>query len=181
MLPTALVALLALAASLPAEETGPILVQLADGTNLLLRSWSFSYEYAAWRKGEAPNLGSTARRDTRDLWVGKKSVPLAGQVLELEYAEEGRAVEGELRRVPVARGFALVSAESKRSKLKAEPPHSDLLAPEAQGRIVQARALDLRGETIAGTRREFCLLSYSSLVECPTEADQRVLRIQFRP
>jgi len=46
--------------------------------------------------------------------------------------------------------------------------------------VVQARAMDLRGQTIGGTQREFCLLSYSSLVECPAAADQRVVRIKLQ-
>jgi len=180
-LPTTLLALLTFAGPLLAEQGGPIVVHLADGTNLLLRSWSFSYEYASGRRGEPPTLGSTAHREARDLWAGKKSIPLTGRTLEIRYAEENHVVGGALQKVPVARGFVLLSREGKRESLKADPPHQDLLAPDAAGRLVQARALDLHGETIGGTRREFCLLSYSALVECPVQADQRVVKIQFQP
>ena len=182
----AAIAWLASAGPAPAQEpagAGPetIMVHLADGTSLLLRSWSFSYEYASWAKGQAPTHGNTDRRETRDLWVGKKALALADQTLEIEYGEERRVVDGEPRNVPVARGLALVSREGKRTKQKGEPPHRDLLLPEARDRLAAARALDVRGETIGGTRREFCLLSYTPLVQCPTESDRRVERIQFRP
>jgi len=180
-LPTTLFAVLTFASTLLAEQSGPIVVHLADGTNLLLRSWSFTYEYASGRRGEPPTLASTAHREARDLWAGKKAIPLIGRTLEIRYAQENQVVEGTLQKVPVARGFVLVSREGKRESLKADPPHQDLLAPDAAGRLVQARALDLHGETIGGTQREFCLLSYSLLVECPVQADQRVVKIQFQP
>jgi hypothetical protein len=177
------VSLLALMVPAPASalENSAIQVHLADGTSLLLVSWTFSYEYQTWPRGEAPTLGSTARRDAKALWTGKKATPLGGQTLELQYADRMREVDGRAAKVPIASGFVLVSGDGKRSSLKAEPPHQDLLAPEAGGRIVQARAMDLRGQTIGGTQREFCLLSYSSLVECPAAADQRVLRIKPQP
>jgi hypothetical protein len=178
----ALVSLLALMvpAPAPALENPAIQVHLADGTSLLLLSWTFSYEYQSWRSGEATSLGTTARRDAKELWTGKKAISLGSQALELQYVDRMREVDGQAAKVPIARGFALVSGDGKRNSIKAEPPHQDLLAPEAGGRIVQARAMDLRGQTIGGTQREFCLLSYSSLVECPAAADQRVVRIKLQ-
>lgn len=178
---TSLLAALAFATPLLAQQGGGIVVHLADGTNLLFHSWSLTYEYAASRRGEPPTFGSSARREGRDLWVGKKAIPLTGRTLEVRYTEENHVIGGALQKVPVARGFVLVSQEGKRESFKADPPHADLLAPDPSGLLIQARALDLHGETIAGTRREFCLLSYSALVECPVEADQRVVKIQFQP
>ena len=182
-LPAALLSLLALMvpAPAPALENPAIQVHLADGTSLLLLSWTFSYEYQSWRSGEAPSLGSTARRDAQELWTGKKAISLGSQALEVQYVDQLREVDGKPAKVPIARGFVLVSGDGKRSSLKGDPPHQDLLAPEAGGRVVQARAMDLRGQTIGGTQREFCLLSYSSLVECPAAADQRVVRMKLQP
>lgn len=176
-----LFALLTSASTLPARQGSGVVVHLADGTSLVLRTWSFTYEYAASRRGEPPTFGGSAHREARDLWVGKKAFPLTGRTLEIRYVDENHPIGGALQKVPVARGFVLVSREGKRDSLKADPPHQDLLAPEASGLLVQARALDLQGETIGGTRREFCLVSYSALVECPVEADQRVVKIQFQP
>jgi hypothetical protein len=156
-------------------------VDLADGTSLLLRSWTFSYEYQASRRGEVGALPTSGRRDTRELWSGKKTLPLGAQALELQYVEEMRLVDGEPKKVPVARSLVFVAAGGKRSTQKAEAPHPDMLVPDAGGRVVQARALDLHGETLGGTRREFCLLSYSPLVECPSAADQRVVRLRLQP
>lgn len=175
--------LLALMVPAPASalESPAIQVHLADGTSLLLLSWTFSYEYQSWRSGEAPTLGSTARRDAKELWTGKRAIPLGNETLELQYVDRMREVDGLPAKVPIARGFVLVSGDGKRSSLKAEAPHQDLLAPDAGGRVVQARAMDLRGQTIGGTQREFCLVSYSSLVECPAAADQRVVRIKLQP
>ena len=182
-LPAALVSLMALLVPAPAAalESPAIQVHLADGTSLLLLSWTFSYEYETRPRGEASTLGSTARRDAKDLWTGRKTLPLGSQTIELQYADQTRVVDGQLAKVPIARGFVLVSGDGKRNTVKAEPPHQDLLAPEAAGRLVQARAMDLRGQTIGSTRREFCLLSYSALVECPVAADQRVVRIKLQP
>src|SRR5689334_21456113 len=101
---TSLLVALAFTSPLLAQQGSGIVVHLADGTNLLLRSWSLTYEYAASRRGEAPTFGSTARREARDLWVGKKSIPLLGRTLEMRYAEENHPVEGTLQKVPVARG-----------------------------------------------------------------------------
>jgi hypothetical protein len=75
----------------------------------------------------------------------------------------------------------VTSAGGKAVRAKVEPPHRDLLAPGAdKATMVMARSLDLRGEGITGTRREVCLLSYSSLVECGgTPADQ-VVKVEFQ-
>lgn len=148
---------------------------------MLLLSWTFSYEYETRPRGELSTLASTGRRDAKDIWTGRKTFPLGRQTIELQYADQTRAVDGQLAKVPIARGFVLVSADGKRNTVKAEPPHQELLAPDAEGRLVQARAMDLRGQTIGGTRREFCLFSYSALVECPVAADQRVVRIKLQP
>jgi len=179
----ALFSLLPLMVPAPAAalENPAIQVHLADGTSLLLVSWTFSYEYQTWRRGETAGLGSTARRDAKDVWTGKKAIALGSQALEVEYVDRLREVDSKAAKVPIARGFVLVSGDGKRSSLKAEPPHQDLLVPDAGGQVVQARAMDLRGQTIGGTQREFCLVSYSSLVECPAAADQRVVRIKLQP
>jgi hypothetical protein len=179
----ALVSLLTLIVPAPAAalDTPPIQVHLADGTSLLLVSWTFSYEYETRPRGETATLGSTARRDAKDVWAGKKAIPLGSQELEVQYVDQLREVDGKPAKVPIARSFVLVSGDGKRHSLKAEAPHQDLLVPDAGGQLVQARAMDLRGQTIGGTQREFCLFSYSALVECPAAADQRVLKMKLQP
>jgi hypothetical protein len=59
-------------------------------------------------------------------------------------------------------------------------PHADLLVPEGRkGLLVIPRSLDLRGTTLGGTNRQFCLLSYSTLVSCGGEDSDRVVRVEF--
>ncbi len=173
----ALAVLPALAA--PEEpETGSALVRLGDGSQVLLRSWSLSYEYSAWRRGEGPAQAKTSRRPSRDLWSGKRVAPTTGFTLDIQYDQRRTPAEEPRARVL---GLVLLAADGKKTTLKPEPPHADLLLPGAEGMIVSARSLDLLGETLAGTRREFCLLSYSPFVECGAEPAQQVVKVQFQP
>jgi len=164
-------------------ERPPILVHLADGASVPLRQWSLSYEYLTWPAGRPQTEGSAARRASADLWVGKKAVPLGGTTLQIDYedVEREREVDGQTRKVkvPSPRALKLV-AEGKTTLLKLEPPHRELLAPAVEKKMmVVARSLDLRGETLTGTRMEFCLLSYTSLVECGESPDHQVTQIEF--
>jgi hypothetical protein len=45
--------------------------------------------------------------------------------------------------------------------------------------LVQARSLDLHGQTLTGTRRSFCILSYSALVQCYDTVGQQVVKLEF--
>jgi hypothetical protein len=179
------VVVLALASEVAGEGGETILVHFADGSSLPLRSWSLSYEYSAWQRGESPALATTARKEAKELWAGKRALPVAGLILEIQYSqlERGQEVEGEIRPVvvAVAKSLTMVAADGKRTVLKPDPPHRDLMAPGPESTLVQARSLDLRGETLTGTKRDLCLLSYSAFVQCSSEADQRVVKIQFPP
>ena len=50
------------------------------------------------------------------------------------------------------------------------------LAKEA---LLQPRVLDLRGETLTGGKRSYCLLTYTALVQCAAADGERVVKIQF--
>ena len=180
----AAVVLLALGvAPLPAEEPrGSVLVHFADGTSLPLHTWSLSYELASWRAGMSPLFGTASRVESTDLWVGKRSHPTAGATLEIEYHErEAEKDGGTLRvRAPVVKALALTGPDGKRVVLKPERPAREFLMPEAdKSLLVEARSLDLRGQTLTGTSRSFCLVSYSPLVECHIDPSERVVRIEF--
>lgn len=165
-----------------AEEALPAMIHLADGSVLPLQDWKLSYEYAVSPKGEVTLSIAPLRREARDLWLGKRTLPLAGLTLEVRYVEEEREreMDGEMRRmrVPVARSLVLRGADGKARTFKLEPPHADLLAPGASG-LVQARSLDLRGQSITGTRRQLCLFSYSILVECLVDPSDQIVKIEF--
>jgi hypothetical protein len=75
----------------------------------------------------------------------------------------------------------VTTRDGRTVKAKVEPPHRDLLAPDAgKSTMVMARSLDLRGEGITGTRREVCLLSFSSLVECGGNPADQVVKVEFQ-
>jgi hypothetical protein len=166
-----LLVLLALGTFLLGQEEAkhpPLTVFFADGTSQPLGNWALSYEYATWAKGESSARGSVARLQSPDLLPGKRVVPTAGTILELTYV--GMA----------ARGLAVVDKDGKRSTHKPEAPSGETLVPGARKDVVvQARGLDLYGETLTGGKRSYCLLSYTALVECAAEPDQRVVKIQF--
>lgn len=166
-------------------QEAPVIVYFADGSNVPLGAWSFSYDYEALQKGAAPAFGSSSVRESRDLFSGKKSLPTAGTVLEIQYREfeEQRQVEGgETRnvKVGVATGFVLTS-EGKSRDVKLEPPHEDLLVPEgaAKGVTVRALGIDLQGTTLTGGKRSFCLAGYVYNVQCHPEASERVVKVEF--
>ncbi len=100
-------------------QEAPIIVYFADGSNVPLSAWSFSYDYEALRKDAAPAFGSSSARESRHIFSGKKSLPTEGAVLEIQYREfeEQRQVEGgETRnvKVGVATGFVLTSEGKSR-------------------------------------------------------------------
>ncbi|HEY5908456.1 MAG TPA: hypothetical protein VIZ31_10455 [Vicinamibacteria bacterium] len=149
-------------------ERPPLTVFFADGSSQPLRAWSLAYEYMAWPKGESPARGAVATRETVELLVGKKVMPATAMTLELQYAGT------------VARGLSVLGKDGKRSSLKIEPPPPDALVPQlGKDVVVQARVLDLRGETFTGGKRSFCLFTYTALVECAADPGERVVKIQF--
>ena len=178
-------ALLAGSLSPAAAQEVPIRVELRDGTEILLQDWTLSYEYAVWEKGSPAALAQGRSHDSRMLIEDKGEHPLGGAVLEFGYGKRSssRYVDGELQRVEIDQpiGFTLIAADGKRREFeKPDPPHRDRLTGEAdKGRLVQARGLDLRGSTLTGTRRSFCLFSYTALVECSDDPAQQVVRISF--
>jgi len=171
------------AAPQAATERPPIVVRLGDGSSVPLRQWTLSYEYFSWPQGGAQTDGTPGRHEGGELWVGKKIVPLQGATLQIEYdtVERERDVDGETRivKVPSARALKLVAA-GKATTLKIEPPHRELMAPGVDKKMmVAARSLDLRGESLTGTTMDFCLLSYSTLVECGESPEHQVMKVEF--
>jgi hypothetical protein len=173
---------LVLAAPLQGQDGGGAVVQLADGSSVPLARATLSYEYVAWKQGTPQHEARPQRRDAPELWLAKKSYPVRGQSVEIVYVPgyKPREVDGETKavKVSVANGIRLPGVKSP---LKLEPPHKDLVLTDAErGLMLAVRTLDLRGETLTGTKREFCLLSFTALVECPDDAPNRVVRIDFQ-
>jgi hypothetical protein len=172
----------AAAAAQEGVERAPIVVHLGDGSTVPLRQWSLSYEYLSWPQGGSQADGAAARRTAADLWIGRKAIPLDGSTLQIEYVTEERErdVDGETRKVQVPRARALKLVRGgKTMELKLEAPHRELLAPGDKKKMVTARSLDLRGESLTGTRMDFCVLSYTTLIECGEGAEHQVVQIEF--
>ena len=173
-------------AALPAAaqaERPPVVVRFADGNTVPLREWSLSYEYFTWPERGSQTDGTAVRRTAPDLWVGHKAIPLGGATLQIEYVatERERDVDGEARtvKVPQARAMKLVR-EGKTTQLKVEAPHRDLLAPDGDKKqVVSARSLDLRGESLTGTKMDICVVTYTVLVECGERPEHQVVQIEF--
>ena len=170
----------------PAQEPAarpPIVVRLADGTSVPLSQWSLSYEYVTWPQGGSQAQGKSARRDGTDLWVGRKAFPLRGSILQIEYEgvdrERDVGRETKVVKVPAARKLKIV-ADGKTTELRPEAPGRDLLAPGVDKKlVVTARSLDLRGESLTGTKMDLCVLGYTVLVECGETAEHQVVQIEF--
>jgi hypothetical protein len=161
--------LLAVLAQAPAAstaaETQPALVYLADGSSLPLSAWTLSYDFVSWPQGGSPEQGVAGSRETSELWLGKRRLPTTGVTLEFVRAD------GAPPRVVVASG-------GRRNEYRAEAPARELLQVD-RGRVLVGRSLDLRGQTLTGTRRDFCLLSFSAMVACGSAPAQVVTRIEF--
>ncbi len=156
------------AAPLQADERPPLTVFFADGSSQPVRAWSFAYDYLAWPKGESPARGVLSTRETGELLVGRKVVATAGTTLEVQYAGAS------------ARELTVTDVNGKRSRLKVEAPASEALVPQlAKETLLQPRVLDLRGETLTGGKRSYCLLTYTALVQCAAADGERVVKIQF--
>ena len=170
----------------PAAEpaaTRTALVHFADGNTLPLRNWTLSYEYMTWEKGRSPATAASGRREGADLWIGRRALPMAGAVVTIAYAEVRRETLVDGRPQPILSSAArevTVAAGGDSQKIKLEPPDRLFLAggaPKSTNLI--PRSVDLRGEGITGTRREVCLLSYSTLVDCGSSPADQVVKVEF--
>jgi hypothetical protein len=165
---------------------GTIVVTLEDGSTIPLHNWSLSYEYAMAKQGVSPLFAPTTRKNAPELYIGKKAIPTAGQTLTIAYLESMRSTETDTgvktEKVKTVRDLTLAGPGGPKTTLKVEPPVRELLAPSIEKSVtLAARTLDLVGETITGTKRSFCLWSYTPVVECGGTSADRVVKIEFQP
>lgn len=188
---SAVLLLAAAAAPTVARADGPpaqgtIVVTLEDGSTIPLHNWSLSYEYAMAKQGVSPLFAPVARKNAPELYLGKKALPTAGQTLTITYLESMRSTENDngvkTEKVKTVRDLTLAGPSRPKTTLKVEPPARELLAPGLEKNMTLApRTLDLVGETITGTKRSFCLWSYTPVVECGGTSADRVVKIEFQP
>jgi hypothetical protein len=161
------------------QARGVAVVRLADGAEVPLTSWKLVYEYQTWKQDSGPAFADIQRREGHELIVDKKRLPVAGGQLEIAHRLfEKKDSQGQTLPGAVVTGLTLTSA-GKRTSLKPEPPHKDVLANDVKKVFYQARVLDLVGETLTGTRRQLCLMSFSPLVECSAQPGERVVGVEF--
>ena len=166
-------------------DRGTVFVTLEDGSSVPLHNWSLSYEYGVAKPGTSPLFAPTARKTAWELYVGKKAIPLTGQVLTIAYAESMRSTESDTgiktERVKTPRELTLTGADGRKTSFKIEAPARELLVESLEkGTTLMARTLDLVGETITGTKKDLCVVSYTAVVECGSTAADRVVRIEFQ-
>lgn len=183
-----LLAVLAQAASppppAPEATSGLAVVTFLDGSTLPLHGWSLSYDYLTWPRGQTQLQAIGHHRKSPDILLGKKAVPAAGAKMALAFAEVPREVlvDGRPQQVvaQVAREVTLTALGGKSTKLKVEAPARDLLAPGLDKSVnLLPRSLDLVGETLGGTRRTLCVLSFSILVDCGSSPADVVAKVEF--
>jgi hypothetical protein len=167
-------------------DQGTIVVTLDDGTTVPLRNWTLSYEYGMAKAGVSPLFAPTARKAASELYVGKKTLPVIGQALSIAYTESMRSTESDTgvrtEKIKTPRELTLAGADGRKTTLKIEAPAREMLAPSLdKGMVVMARTLDVMGETLTGTKKDFCLFSYTAVVECGATAADRVVKVDFRP
>jgi hypothetical protein len=163
---------------------GTIVVTLEDGSTIPLHNWSLTYEYGMAKQGASPLFAPTERKQAVELYIGKKALPTAGQTLTITYLESMRSTENDsgikTEKVKTVRDLTL--SGPPKATFKVEAPARELLVPNIEkGMLVAPRTLDLVGETITGTKRDFCLWSYTPVVECGGTSADRVVKIEFQP
>jgi hypothetical protein len=184
--PFAFVLLASAVSASPADapsDRGTVVVTTEDGSIVPLHNWSLSYEYGLAKPGTSPLFAPTARKAAWELYVGKKPFPVVGQVLTIAYAETMRSTESDTGvttvKVKTPKELTLTGADGKKT-FKVEAPARELLVESLEkGTTLMARTLDVLGETITGTKKDFCLVSYTAVVECGGTAADRVVKVEF--
>ena len=174
---------IAATADAPADR-GTVVVTTEDGSIVPLHNWALSYEYGLAKQGTSPLFAPTSRKAAWDLYVGKKAYPVTGQVLTIAYTESMRSTESDTgiktEKIKTPRELTLAGSAGSKT-LKIEAPARDLLVESLEkGTTLMARTLDVQGETITGTKKDFCLVSYTAVVECGGTAADRVVKIEFQ-
>ena len=184
-------AILLLAAAGPAAtvadaptDRGSVIVTTEDGSTVPLHNWSLSYEYGLAKAGTSPLFAPTARKAAWELYVGKKAVPTTGQVLTIAYAETMRSTESDTgvktEKIKTPRELTMTGADGRKTTFKVEAPARELLVETLEkGTTLMARTLDVLGETVTGTKKDFCVASYTAVVECGGTAADRVVKLEF--
>jgi len=176
-------ALLALVCATAARgQQGGAIVQMADGSTVMLSGWTLVYEYQAAGAGTPLLQAPYSTHEARELILGKKAFPLAGATLTIDYTPTKRQREagGEPVEVWLPSAVAVqTGGERQQPKLEA-PARERLLEPGAKPKQFLARVAELKGTTPTGNQRQLCLFAFTALVECPSEPERRIVKVEFQ-
>jgi hypothetical protein len=153
----------------PAHSQGvSVTVHLASGDALLLQEAKLTYEYQMWAKGTPRVLAPFSNREEPAIILGKDRYAVAGTRILFDHSQRSVRLE-------------ITQPDGKKKEIKKiKAPDRKVLLPDLdKDMIVQFRSLDIKGQTLTGTRRTFCLISFTSLVECASDPDHRVVRVEF--
>jgi hypothetical protein len=82
-------------------------------------------------------------------------------------------------KIKTPKELTLTGADGRKA-FKVEAPARELLVESLEkGTTLMARTLDVVGETVTGTKKDFCLMSYTAVVECGGTAADRVVKVEF--
>lgn len=162
-------------------SAGPAVVHFADGSQVPLLNWVLSYEFLSGKPGALPS--NSARREAHELRLGGKTFPAQGTRVEIEYqmvVRERDGADGLVIKDEVPRVSGLtITHDGKKTKVRPQAPDRKFLSPDEKSLNILPRTLDLRGETLTGTRREVCLVTFSELADCGGTDDSRVVKVEF--
>ena len=159
---------LAALAATARSQGGLVTVHLANGDALPLRETKLTYEYQIWAKDTPRVLSRTKKRESPAIVIGKHRYPVAGTAVVFDHSQ------GRVR-------LEITQPNGKKKEIKKikVPDRKALLPDVDKNMMVQIRSLDITGQTLTGTRRSFCLISFTSMVECSSDAEHQVVRIEF--
>ncbi len=158
---------LAAVAATAYSQDGTVTVHLANGEAVPLQEAQLTYEYQMWGKDTARVMGPIKDRESPAIVIGKDRYPAA--------AGAGFAFDHSKGRVQLR--ITQPSGKEKLVKNVKVPDRKVLLPDLGKDIMLQVRSLDLKGSTFTGTRRSFCLISFTSMVQCSTDAEHQVVRI----
>ena len=132
-------------------QSGPVTVHLANGDALPLQEAKLTYEYQMWAKDTPRALAPFKYSETTVIVLGKERYPVAGTRISFDHSQ------GRVR-------LDITQADGKKKEIKkVKTPERKVLLPDLdKDFMVQIRSLDIKGQTLTGSRRSFCLISFTS-------------------
>ena len=171
------------AADAPADR-GTVVVTTEDGS-IVPCTTGPSPTNTGWPSANVAPPRSHRAQDGLGARRRQEGLPTTGQILTITYSETMRSTESDTgvktEKIKTPKELTLTGADGRKTTLKVEAPARELLVESLEkGTTLMARTLDVQGETVTGTRKDFCLVSYTAVVECGGTAADRVVKVEFQ-